>query len=106
MKKINLKGVTIEADVGVLILILALINAILQMYGKNVLPISNEEVSSIISTIFLIVTTLWNTWKNRNITVASQIAQNITDSIKNGELLADDIMFIVDKVKDNNNNEE
>ena len=106
VKKINLKGVTTEAVIGVLILLLALINAVLQMFGKNVLPISNEEVSSIISTIFLIVTTLWNTWKNRNITVASQIAQNITDSIKNGELLADDIMFIVDKVKDNNNNEE
>ena len=106
MKKINLKGVTTEAVIGVLILLLALTNAVLQMFGKNVLPISNEEVSSIISTIFLIVTTLWNTWKNRNITVASQIAQNITDSIKNGELLADDIMFIVDKVKDNNNNEE
>ena len=106
MKNINLKGVTTEAVIGVLILLLALTNAVLQMFGKNVLPISNEEVSSIISTIFLIVTTLWNTWKNRNITVASQIAQNITDSIKNGELLADDIMFIVDKVKDNNNNEE
>ena len=106
MKKINLKGVTIEAVVGVLILLLALINAILQMFGKTVLPISNEEVSNIVSTVFLIVTALYNTWKNRNITVASQVAQNITDSIKNGELLADDIMFIVDKVKDNNNNEE
>ena len=106
MKKINLKGVTIEAVVGVLILLLSLINAILQMFGKNVLPISNEEVSNIVSTVFLIVTALYNTWKNRNITVASQVAQNITDSIKNGELLADDIMFIVDKVKDNNNNEE
>ena len=106
MKKINLKGVTIEAVIGVLILLLALTNAVLQMFGKNVLPISNEEVSNIVSTVFLIVTALYNTWKNRNITVASQVAQNITDSIKNGELLADDIMFIVDKVKDNNNNEE
>ena len=106
MKKINLKGVTTEAVIGVLILLLALTNAVLQMFGKNVLPISNEEVSNIVSTVFLIVTALYNTWKNRNITVASQVAQNITDSIKNGELLADDIMFIVDKVKDNNNNEE
>lgn len=106
MKNINLKGVTIEAVIGVLILLLALINAVLQMFGINILPISNEEVSNIVSTVFLIVTALYNTWKNRNITVASQVAQNITDSIKNGELLADDIMFIVDKVKDNNNNEE
>ena len=47
------------------------------------------------------VTVLYNTWKNRNITTASQVAQNITDSIKSGEVLADDIMFIVDKMKEN-----
>ena len=62
MKKINLKGVTTEAVIGVLILLLALINAVLQMFGKNVLPISNEEVSNIVSTVFLIVTVLYNTW--------------------------------------------
>ena len=106
VKKINLKGITAENVTGIFILLVALINATLQMFGINILPISNEEVSNIVSTIFLIVTTLYNTWKNRNITVASQVAQQITDSIKNGELLADDIMFIVDKVKDNNNNEE
>ena len=105
MKNINLKGVTAETVTGVFVLLVALVNAVLQMFGINILPISNEEVSNIVSTVFLIVTALYNTWKNRNITKASQVAQQITDSIKNGELLADDIMFIVDKVKDNNNNE-
>ena len=101
MTKINLKGVTAETVTGILILLLALVNAILQMFGINALPIQNEEVANIVSTIFLIVTALWNTWKNRNISTASQVAQNITDSIKNGEVLADDIMFIVDKMKEN-----
>lgn len=101
MTKINLKGVTAETVTGILILLLALVNATLQMFGINALPIQNEEVANIVSTIFLIVTALWNTWKNRNISTASQVAQNITNSIKNGEVLADDIMFIVDKMKEN-----
>ena len=101
MKKINLKGITTEAVTGILILLLALVNATLQMFGINALPIENEEVTNIVSTVFLIATALWNTWKNRNITTASQVAQNITDSIKNGEVLADDVMFIVDKMKEN-----
>ena len=101
MNKINLKGVTAETVTGILILLLALVNATLQMFGINALPIQNEEVANIVSTIFLIVTALWNTWKNRNISTASQVAQNITNSIKNGEILADDIMFIVDKIKEN-----
>ena len=100
MNKINLKGVSKEAVTGILILLVALINAILQMFGVETLPINNEEVSTIISTVFLIVTALYNTWKNRNITTASQTAQEITEAIKNGEILSDDIMFIIDKIKE------
>ena len=69
------------------------------MFGINALPIENEEVTNIVSTVFLIATALWNTWKNRNITTASQIAQNITDSIKNGELLVDDVDKLIKKIK-------
>ena len=99
MNKINLKGITTEAVTGILILLLALINATLQMFGINALPIENEEITNIVSTVFLIVTALWNTWKNRNITTASQVAQNITDSIKNGELLVDDVDKLIKKIK-------
>ena len=99
MNKINLKGITTEAVTGILILLLALINATLQMFGINALPIKNEEVTNIVSTVFLIATALWNTWKNRNITTASQVAQNITDLIKNGELLVDDVDKLIKKIK-------
>ena len=99
MNKINLKGITAETVTGILILLLALINATLQMFGINTLPIENEEVTNIVSTVFLIATALWNTWKNRNITTASQVAQNITDSIKNGELLVDDVDKLIKKIK-------
>ena len=99
MNKINLKGITAETVAGILILLLALINATLQMFGINALPIENEEVTNIVSTVFLIATALWNTWKNRNITTASQVAQNITDSIKNGELLVDDVDKLIKKIK-------
>ena len=101
MNKINLKGITTEAVTGILILLLAVVNATLQMFGINTLPIENDEVTNIVSTVFLIVTALSNTWKNRNISTASQVSQNITDAIKDCEILADDVMFIVDKMKEN-----
>lgn len=99
MKKINLKGVTSEAITNVFILVVALVNAVLQMFGINTLPIENEEISAIISGVFLVGMALWNTWKNRNITPASQIAQQVTDAIKNGELLAEDVQALISKVK-------
>ena len=102
MKKLNLKGVTAEAVTGIALLVLALINAVLQMFGMNVLPIQNDDISNIVSVIFLIVTATWNTWKNRNFTKASQEAQALTDMIKNGEILIDQIEDVIQKFKDDN----
>ena len=99
MKNINLKGVTAEAVTGVLVLLVALVNAALQMFGINTLPIENGEVSEIVSTVFLISTTLYNVYKNRNITVASQKAQQVTDAIKAGEILVEDVDTLLSKCK-------
>ena len=103
MKNINLKGVNAETVTGVLILLVALVNAILQMFGINTLPIGNEEVSNIVSTVFLIVTAIWNTYKNRNISTASQTAQQITNAIKNGEILVEDVNELIKHIKINTN---
>lgn len=100
MNKINLKGVTSEAITNVLILVVALINAILQMLGINTLPIENEELSAIVSGVFLVGMALWNTWKNRNITTVSQEVQQIADAVKNGELLIEDVRALISKIKD------
>lgn len=98
MKKINLKGVTSEAVAGVLILIVALVNAVLQMFGYNTLPIADADVSEIVSTVFLIGATLYNTWKNRNLSSASQTGQKVVDAIKSGELLVEEVDELLAKV--------
>lgn len=99
MRKLNLKGVTSEAITGILLLVLALFNATLQMFGYNVLPIVNEDIGNVVSIVFLIGTAFWNTWKNRNLTKASQEAQAITDMIKNGEILIEQVEDIIQKFK-------
>ena len=104
MNKINLKGVTSEAVTGVLILIVALVNAVLQMFGIDTLPIDDENISAIVSTVFLIVTALYNTWKNRNVTTISQEVQQIADAVRNGEILEDDVKELINKIKKNNKN--
>lgn len=99
MKKINLKGITAEAVTGVFILAIALINAILQIFGIHTLPIDNEEVSETISALFLTISAFYNVYKNRNVTVASQKAQEITNALKSGELFVEDIEQLLKKTK-------
>ena len=99
MKKINFNGITSESVAGVLLLLVALINSVFQMFGVNALPIANEDVTAIVSGIFLIAASLWNTWKNRNFSTASHLAQSITDCLKNGELLEDDVQKLLLKIR-------
>lgn len=99
MNKINLKGVTAESITGVVILVIALTNAVLQIFGIKTLPIENDEVSNIISTVFLIGTALWNAWKNRNVTTIAQKVQIIADAVRDGELLEKDVEDLINKIK-------
>lgn len=103
MKKINLKGINAKSVAGVLILVVALVNAVLQMLGFETLPISNEEVSTIVSSIFLIGSAIYTTYKNFNCSTASQTAQRVTDAIKQGEILVEDVDELIDKCKNRNN---
>ena len=99
MNKINLKGITSEAVTGVFILLVALINAVLQMFGINTLPIKNEEISVIVSGVFLVVASLYNTYKNRNVTTGAQETQQILDALKNGTLVVEDVQALISKIK-------
>lgn len=99
MKKLNLKGVTAEAVTGIVLQILSVVNAGLVMFGYDILPIDNTVVTNIISLLFVIITAIWNTWKNRNLTKPSQTAQQITDMIKNGEILIDQVEYVIDQFK-------
>lgn len=103
MKKINLKGINAKSVAGVLILVVALVNAVLQMLGFETLPISNEEVSTIVSSVFLIGSAIYTTYKNFNCSTASQTAQRVTDAIKQGEILVEDVDELIDKCKNRNN---
>ena len=99
MNKINLKGITSKAVTGVFILLVALINAVLQMFGINTLPIENEEISVIVSGVFLVGASLYNTYKNRNVTTGAQEAQQILDALKNGTLVVEDVQALISKIK-------
>lgn len=98
VKKINLKGITAEAVSGVLILLIALINAILQMCGVNIIPINNETITEFISAAFLVITSLYNAYKNRNISTASQISQQLTDAMKDGTIAVEKVEELIAQI--------
>lgn len=98
MNRINVKGITVENVTGILLLIAALVNTVLQMFGVRTLPIEDSQISDLVSALFLVVTTLWNTWKNRNITTISQEVQQVADALRDGEIPEEEIRAWIEAV--------
>ena len=59
------------------VLFLALINQILTVFGLSVIDISDEAVTTLISTVFTIIAALAAWWKNNSFTQAALKADEV-----------------------------
>lgn len=57
-----------ETIIRTIVLIATLVNGILTSYGKNPLPFSEEELYSGLSTLAMVLATIWAWWKNNSFT--------------------------------------
>ena len=57
-----------ETIIRTIVLILALANQVLAIYGKQKIPITEDEVYQLITLIVTIGSALWAWWKNNSFT--------------------------------------
>ena len=74
MKKINFKGVTIQTWVRTLVLVIALINQALVIFGVSNNEIDLNSWASYASYILTVVSAVWSWWKNNSFTSDAQNA--------------------------------
>ena len=67
------------------VLILALINQTLAIFGKERLPFTESDVYQIVSFIATIVVAFTTWWKNNSFTKAAIIADGVKDALKAGK---------------------
>ena len=79
--KTNISAGTIARTI---VLALALINQLLTVTGHAVLPITDEQVNTLVSTIWTVVAALWAYWKNNSLTAAAQEADAVMKDLKQG----------------------
>lgn len=74
MKKINLKGVTLQTWVRTLILIVALVNQALVLLGISKNEIELDSWANYGTYLLTVVTSVWSWWKNNSFTSNAQEA--------------------------------
>lgn len=72
--------------IAVIASVVALVNAIIVMFGKTPLNITDESIYTVGSILFLIGTSVWSLWRNNDITKLARkkadVAKQVEDKLK------------------------
>lgn len=71
-----------ETIIRTVLLIAALVNMALNAFGKNTLPFTDDEISEIISVVFMAVTSIAAWWKNNSFTEKARIADLYLEGLR------------------------
>ena len=74
-----------ETIIRTIVLILALANQVLAIYGKQKIPITEDEVYQLITLIVTIGSALWAWWKNNSFTQPAIQADEYMEKLRQNE---------------------
>ena len=74
--------IKVDTIVRTIVLIMALINQVLAIKGKEVLPVTEDEVYQLVSLVITITASLWAWWKNNSFTQAAIMGDQLKDELK------------------------
>lgn len=77
-----MSNVKIETIVRTIVLIIALANQALAIAGKEVFPVTEDQVYQIVSLIVTIGASVWAWWKNNSFTKAAIKADEVLDQLR------------------------
>lgn len=74
-----------ETIIRTIVLILALANQVLAIYGKQKIPITEDEIYQLITLIVTIGASLWTWWKNNSFTQPAIQADEYMEKLRQNE---------------------
>ncbi len=85
MKKINLKGVTVQTWARTIVLLLALVSQLCVILGKRTEAIDIEQWQEYVTYALTVIGSIWAWWKNNSFTSKAQEADNILNGGSDNE---------------------
>lgn len=78
----NKEKITAGTIIRALCLVLALVNLTLETMGKRIIPITDDQISELVTLVITIATSLVGFWKNNSFTQEAIIADGIMHELK------------------------
>lgn len=77
-----MKNIQTGTIVRTIVLLFALVNQILSISGRNILPFTEDEVCEIVTTIITVISAVWTWWKNNSFTQEAIEADEKLEELK------------------------
>lgn len=77
-----MKNVKVDTIIRTIVLIIALLNQGLAIFGKEILPITEDQAYQVLTLIATIATSVWAWWKNNSFTQNAIEADKLLDDLK------------------------
>lgn len=74
-----------ETIIRTIVLVLALVNQVLAIYGKDRIPITEDEIYQLITLVFTICSSIWAWWKNNSFTQPAIKADEYMEQLRKNQ---------------------
>ena len=86
LEQINVKDIKASTYVSAVVLIFTMVNYVLNIMGKPVININENEIAAWVTAIVGIVGIIYSWYKNQSITYPAQVADDIMKILKDGRI--------------------
>lgn len=80
-----------ETIIRTIVLVIAIINQILAIAGKDTLPLYESDIAQIVTLAVTVASSIWAWWKNNSFTQAAVEADDVLEIIREREGLPEEV---------------
>lgn len=77
--------ITAETIARTIVLVIALLNQIFAIFGRDQIPIAEDNIYQLVSILFTIGAAIWSWWKNNSVTQNAIKADEYLKELKNSD---------------------
>lgn len=106
LEQINVKDIKASTYVSAVVLIFTMANYVLNIMGKPVININENEIAAWVTAIVGVVGIIYSWYKNQSITKPAQVADDVMQILKDGKITLAELEDFVAKYSEQDTDDE
>lgn len=106
LSQINVKDIKPSTYVSAIVLIFTMVNYVLNIMGKPVININENEIAAWVTAIVGVAGIIYSWYKNQSITKPAQVADDVMQILKDGKITLAELEDFVAKYSEQDTDDE